>query len=160
MNTRILQITQRKKQYLPLLLLADEQESMIDRYLERGEMFALYDGDLKAACVITDEGNGTYEIKNIATYPHYQRKGYGTRLIKFLLEHYKDRYQTMLVGTGDSTYTIPTPIGYPISSSRTTTIPCMRTENNCGTWFISKSARMDNKNLYINTRKIIWNLSH
>ena len=28
-----------KKQYLDLLLLADEQESMIDRYLERGEMF-------------------------------------------------------------------------------------------------------------------------
>ena len=48
MNTRILQITQRKKQYLPLLLLADEQESMIDRYLERGEMFALEDNGLKA----------------------------------------------------------------------------------------------------------------
>lgn len=47
---------------------------MIDLYLERGEMYALYDGDLKAACVITDEGNGVYEIKNIATYPHYQRK--------------------------------------------------------------------------------------
>ena len=47
MNTRILQITQRKKQYLPLLLLADEQESMIDRYLERGEMFALEDNGLK-----------------------------------------------------------------------------------------------------------------
>ena len=30
-----------KKQYLDLLLLADEQESMIDRYLERGEMFVL-----------------------------------------------------------------------------------------------------------------------
>ena len=27
-----------KKQYLSLLLLADEQESMIDRYLERGEL--------------------------------------------------------------------------------------------------------------------------
>ena len=26
-----------KKQYLDLILLADEQESMIDRYLERGE---------------------------------------------------------------------------------------------------------------------------
>ncbi len=25
-----------KKQFLPLLLLADEQEDMIDRYLERG----------------------------------------------------------------------------------------------------------------------------
>ena len=31
----ITQITENKKQYLDLLLLADEQESMIDRYLER-----------------------------------------------------------------------------------------------------------------------------
>lgn len=30
------QITGNKKRYLDLLLLADEQESMIDRYLERG----------------------------------------------------------------------------------------------------------------------------
>ena len=30
-----------KKQYLDLLLLADEQEEMIDRYLERGTMYVL-----------------------------------------------------------------------------------------------------------------------
>ena len=30
-----------KKCYLPLLLLGDEQESMIDRYLERGKMFVM-----------------------------------------------------------------------------------------------------------------------
>ena len=63
----IVPILKNKKEFLELLLLADEQESMIDLYLERGEMYALYDGDLKAACVITDEGNGVYEIKNIAT---------------------------------------------------------------------------------------------
>ncbi len=40
------QITDNKKQYLELLLLADEQELMIDRYLERGEMFILEDGIL------------------------------------------------------------------------------------------------------------------
>ena len=73
MNTRILQITQRKKQYLPLLLLADEQESMIDRYLERGEMFALEDNGLKAICVVTDEGNGICELKNIAVIPEAKR---------------------------------------------------------------------------------------
>ena len=55
--------------------------------------------------MITDEGNGVYEIKNIATYPHYQQKGYGKRLIEFLLEHYKDRYHTLLVGTAEDTYT-------------------------------------------------------
>lgn len=32
----------RKKQYLELLLLGDEQESMIDRYLEWGEMFVMF----------------------------------------------------------------------------------------------------------------------
>lgn len=100
---KIVPILKNKKEFLELLLLADEQESMIDHYLERGEMFALYDGDLKASCVVTDEGDGVYEIKNIATYPHYQRKGYGKRLIEFVLEHYKDRYQTLLVGTGDCT---------------------------------------------------------
>ena len=38
---RIREITQNKKQYLPLLLLADEQETMIDRYLDRGSMFVI-----------------------------------------------------------------------------------------------------------------------
>ena len=33
-----------KKQYLDLLLLADESEQMIDKYLERGEMFAYHHG--------------------------------------------------------------------------------------------------------------------
>ena len=53
-----------KKEFLDLLLLADEQESMIDRYLERGDMFVLYDDGLKALCVVTREGEGVYEIKN------------------------------------------------------------------------------------------------
>lgn len=103
----IRQVTEDKKQFLKLLLLADEQESMIDRYLERGEMFALFDPDLRAVCVVTDEGGGNCEIKNIATVPQYQKQGYGKRLIDFLLEHYKGKYKTMFVGTGDSPLTIP-----------------------------------------------------
>lgn len=39
MPLRFEKIITRKKRFLDLLLLADEQESMIDRYLERGEMF-------------------------------------------------------------------------------------------------------------------------
>ena len=67
---RIHPISGNKKQYLDLLLLADEQESMIDRYLERGEMFILSDNDtVKASCVITCEDKGIYEIKSIAVYP-------------------------------------------------------------------------------------------
>ncbi|MDF3005633.1 MAG: glyoxalase [Oscillospiraceae bacterium] len=36
-------------------MLADEQESMIDKYLERGDLFALYDGTLKSVCVVIRE---------------------------------------------------------------------------------------------------------
>lgn len=83
----IVRITENKKRFLNLLLLADEQESMIDRYLERGEMFVLYKNEIPvAACVITDEGDNVCEIKNIAVLPQYQRQGYGRRLIDFLFE--------------------------------------------------------------------------
>ena len=52
-----------KKQYLDLLLLADEQETMIDRYLERGEMFVLSeDGSIRASCVVTREAEDVFEI--------------------------------------------------------------------------------------------------
>ena len=35
------QVTQNKKRWLNLLLLADEQEDMLDRYLERGALYVL-----------------------------------------------------------------------------------------------------------------------
>ena len=37
----IINITENKKKYLELLLLGDEKEEMIDRYLERGDMYVL-----------------------------------------------------------------------------------------------------------------------
>ena len=96
----IKQVMKGKKEYIDLLLLADEQEDMIDKYLERGEMFVLDDNGIKAECVITQEGDGIYELKNIAVLPDCQRKGYGKSLIEFLFSHYT-HCRTMLVGTGD-----------------------------------------------------------
>ena len=62
-------ILHNKKDYLDLLLLADEQEDMIDRYLDRGEMFALsHQGEVVCICVVTREDDGVYEIKNIPLY--------------------------------------------------------------------------------------------
>ena len=93
-------VTHNKKAYIDLLLLADEQEDMIDKYLERGEMFVLDDNGVKGECVITKEADGVYELKNIAVLPDWQRKGYGRKMISFLLSHYTD-CRTLLVGTGD-----------------------------------------------------------
>ena len=96
-----------KKRYLDLLLLADEQEDMVDRYLERGTMYVLEDDGIKAECVVTDEGNGILELKNIAVAPGFQGKGYGKAMIGFLVRTYKEQYTALQVGTGDSPSTIP-----------------------------------------------------
>ena len=104
---KIEKVVRDKKKYLALLMLADEQESMIDRYLERGTMYLLRDGTVRAECVVTDEGGGILELKNIAVVPGFQRKGYGKALIEFLVRTYAERYTVLRVGTGDSPLTIP-----------------------------------------------------
>ena len=72
---KIREVNKNKKQFISLLLLADEQESMVDRYLEKGTMYVLEDNDVKAECVVTEEGNEILEIKNIAVDPENQGKG-------------------------------------------------------------------------------------
>ena len=103
---KMIEIKENKKQFLSLLLLADEQESMIDRYIDRGTMYVLDDNGIKCECVVTDEGNGILEIKNIATEPEYQGKGYGKALIDLVAAKYKDKHSILQVGTGDSPLTI------------------------------------------------------
>ncbi len=103
----IKEIKTNKKQHLDLLLLADEQEDMIDRYLERGTMYVLEDDGVKAECVVTDEGGGILELKNIAVKPGFQGKGYGKALVDYIIQTYKGPYAVLQVGTGDSPSTIP-----------------------------------------------------
>ncbi|MBO5343597.1 MAG: GNAT family N-acetyltransferase [Ruminococcus sp.] len=101
------EIKENKKQYLSLLLLADEQEDMIDRYIDRGTMYVLDDDGVKCECVVTDEGEGILEIKNIATEPQYQGKGYANAMIDFICRKYKGDFSVLQVGTGDSPLTVP-----------------------------------------------------
>mgnify|MGYP000078593065 FL=1 len=104
----IKEVKDNKKQFLSLLLLADEQENMIDKYIDRGIMYVLDDeGIIKAECIIIDEQNGVLEIKNLAVKPEYQRKGYGKVMIDFIIKNYKEKYSILQVRTGDSTLTIP-----------------------------------------------------
>ena len=52
----ISQIDTDKKRFLQLLLIGDESENMIDRYLEHGTLFVGFLNDIPiAVCVITDE---------------------------------------------------------------------------------------------------------
>ncbi len=104
---KIYEVKDNKRDYMSLLFLADEQEDMIEKYLDKGTMYVLDDDGIKGECVVTDEGNGVLEIKNIATSPEFHGKGYGRLLIDFITEKYAGIYTTLQVGTGDSPLTIP-----------------------------------------------------
>lgn len=145
-----------KRDYLQLLLLADEQEDMIDRYLGRGTMFVLdIAGKTVGVCVVTDEGDRMLEIKNLAVDPAYQRRGLGRALIEFIARNAKGTYETLQVGTGDSPLTVPfyEACGFvrhhriDISSSTTTTTLswrrafCLKIWFTCGEAYKSFAAR-------------------
>lgn len=108
MTLTLREIKDNKKQLLPLLLLADEQEDMVDRYLERGTLLVLEaEGQILSECVLTDEGDGILEIKNLATEPAQQGKGYGRALLDAVAARYKGAYRLLQVGTGESPLTLP-----------------------------------------------------
>lgn len=104
----IRRISEGKGTFLPLLLLGDEQENMVMRYLDRGNLYALYDaGRLRTVAVVTDEGDGVFELKNLATEPGSQGRGYGRTMVEHVVKSCRGRGRRLLVGTGDSPLTLP-----------------------------------------------------
>lgn len=59
-----------------------------------------------SVAVVTDEGNGVRELKNLAVAPACQRKGYGRQMVEYLCRYYADVCYTLLVGTGESRQTL------------------------------------------------------
>ncbi len=119
MPVRIEEIFQGRKQFIDLLLLGDEQEDMIDRYLDRGRMFVAFGPDSRAIaqCVAVPlEGRpapgapcaveGAWELKNIAVSPSHQKKGLGRLLIGHLFDAMPE-CAALYAGTGDSPLTVP-----------------------------------------------------
>ncbi|UDN57871.1 GNAT family N-acetyltransferase [Clostridioides sp. ES-S-0010-02] len=96
-------IDENKKGHIDLLLLADPYEVMIDKYLDKGIMYALYDNDeLTCIAVVIEISKETCELKNIATYEYFQNRGYASKMINHILDVYSEQYSSMIVGTAES----------------------------------------------------------
>ena len=79
---RIQTVSDDKRRFMDLLLIGDEQESMIDRYLDRGTLYVgTMAGVAVCVCVVTRESSDTVEIKNIAVHPEYRRRCIGHRML-------------------------------------------------------------------------------
>lgn len=99
---------EQKRMYSKLLLLADEQWDLVEEYLDRGEMWAVVEqGVVRAECVVTDEGQGLVEVKNLAVAPAFQRQGLGRALVCHVQKTYAASFERLRICTGDSPLTVP-----------------------------------------------------
>lgn len=103
----IREINSDKADFMEILLIGDEDEAMVNKYLELSMLFALYDnGILTSICAVMVIDSQTVEIKNLATYPQYRNQGYASALLNFVFDRYKENYKTVILGTGENEKTL------------------------------------------------------
>lgn len=91
------------EKYINILLGADPNEDLIRQYLKDGEVFVLtYKENVACVAVITKIDNETIELKNIVTKEEYRGQGLGKKMLKYLADNYKSKYNKMLVGTSEN----------------------------------------------------------
>ncbi|MDE6495027.1 MAG: GNAT family N-acetyltransferase [Duncaniella sp.] len=104
-NLTITEVEDDKKQYLPLLLIGDESETMIDRYLDSGTLYVgLFNGKPIAVCVTVNLDSNTLEIKNLAVDAEYRRHGYGRRMLEYVESRHSNK--KIILGTGETPSTL------------------------------------------------------
>jgi ribosomal protein S18 acetylase RimI-like enzyme len=91
---------------MEILLLADPSEDKIRSYLTGSKCFVVSTGEVVVgACVVQDCGRGKYELMSIAVHPAHQKSGYGTALLKWVIDFYRNSGALQLeVGTGTFGY--------------------------------------------------------
>lgn len=105
MTPVVKEITTDKRQFMNLLLIGDEQESMVERYIDRCRLFIGYiSGIPSACCAVTSDDDDIVEIKNLAVIPEHRCKGIG----RSMLEHVESLFpgKSFQLGTGETPSTL------------------------------------------------------
>jgi ribosomal protein S18 acetylase RimI-like enzyme len=96
----ITKVDKNREAFRDLLLLADPEWAVVEKYLYEGEMYVLFEGgEAVAEAVVTIREDGACELKNLATAPAFQRKGYARALVDYAARQMAGRFERMYVGT-------------------------------------------------------------
>jgi ribosomal protein S18 acetylase RimI-like enzyme len=90
--------------YLPLLLIADESQDAVNKYIPEGDLYSIKSHDqLSGVILFTPVNEKTVELKNFALLPEFRGKGLGKAVIKEALSLYKCKgVKKVMVGTANS----------------------------------------------------------
>lgn len=132
---------------IDLLLIADPSKDKVLSYLSRSRCFVASSEPIVGVCVVQPLGEGAYELMSIAVPPSHQKCGYGTALLKWVIDFFrKSGARQIEVGTGTFGYQLAfyqrhgfrvTGIDRDLLSG---TIPSryLRTVSNCLICFVSR----------------------
>lgn len=99
----IQKVEEGKEKHINLLLEADPQIELINKYISDGDMYiGILNDEVICEVVVTKVNNDECELKNIATLEKFRGKGYATQIIKYVFEEYKKKYKRMIVGTSEN----------------------------------------------------------
>lgn len=103
-RTSLEKVEGNREAFLPQLLLADESEVAVRKYLDKGTLYKINCGELLVGvALVIPQTDTIIELKNIAIVPKYQGKGIGKEILRQLTEEcQKNGYQKVLVGTANS----------------------------------------------------------
>lgn len=105
MLINIKKITLNRSDYMDMLLLADPSEKMVNSYLNNSEMFVLsVNGEPVCEAVVVKVSDNICELKNLATKKEYQGYGFGKQMLQHLFQNYKNKFNTMIVGTSSPAF--------------------------------------------------------
>lgn len=106
-NINIFEVLDNKLNYIDLLLIGDEDINMIMKYIEKSNLYVLKLEEVIGLIALCEYDEDTIEIKNLAIKKEYQNLGYGKMLIDFIEKTFRNKYNFIILGTGDSPLTIP-----------------------------------------------------
>lgn len=94
-----------KRNFMDLLLIGDESEDMIMKYLDRGQLYIGSIDNKDVAVIVTVEyDDGSIEIKNLAVDAAYRRRGIGRRMLEYVEKIHSNR--KIILGTGETPSTL------------------------------------------------------
>lgn len=90
---------------MALLLIGDESEPMVERYLDAGDLFVGFiDDEAVAVCVSVQISEELTEVKNLAVLAEFRRQGIGRRMLSHVEQ--LNRGRTVQLGTGETPSTL------------------------------------------------------
>ncbi|WAH44639.1 GNAT family N-acetyltransferase [Alicyclobacillus fastidiosus] len=89
---------------MPLLLLADPSQEVVESYISRGDCFvAELNDQVVGVYVLIETRPQTVELVNVAVTAEEQGKGYGKQLVLHAIEKARSKgYKVIEIGTGNS----------------------------------------------------------